>query len=151
MEARVTGASGLRRIARALRDAERADLKRELDRGLRAAVKPIAKDVHAGLPSYIPSGFLPVLDRALRVVPQLRSRAGRLTVRATAAGKQEKRDLARMNRGVLKHPLWGNRGHWIEQPIRPGFFDEPAKRMKDYAAQAANDALARVAEQIRRS
>lgn len=31
-------------------------------------------------------------------------------------------DLQSLDRGRLRHPLFGNRGHWYDQPVRRGWW-----------------------------
>lgn len=147
-QSHVQGVRNLRKVARYLREASSTDLRRELDKGLVAAVKPLAKDVHAGVGRYIPSGFAPTLERDLRVSAYLRVRAGRVTVRASARGRKALRDLSRMDRGVLRHPVFGNRDHWVAQAIKPGFFSTPSRRLRGDVTAEASAALGRIAERI---
>ena len=37
-------------------------------------------------------------------------------------------DVASLNRGRLRHPLFGNRKHWYDQAVKPGFWDDAMKR-----------------------
>lgn len=39
-------------------------------------------------------------------------------------------DAARINAGRLRHPVWGNRGAWVTQTVRPGYADEAVRRLK---------------------
>lgn len=163
MEARITGTAELRKLAAKLRAAGRTDLERQLRRGLEVAVKPTSQEVHAGLGRHIPSGFVGELGSDLRIVPQFRGRSGSVSIRATAKGRKEKRDLSAMDRGILRHPvhgrtrkLWHHAKHratskpnpWVAQRIPPGFFAKPAEKTKDRAVKEVTAALDRVAEQI---
>jgi hypothetical protein len=91
-----------------------------------------------------------IADReVLRILPRgggfASYMAGRLTVHRSkipgglrltvdAAGT----DAARVNEGRLRHPLYGNRGHWYTQTVRPGFADETMRQVK-VAVDAAID------------
>jgi hypothetical protein len=39
-------------------------------------------------------------------------------------------DAARINRGRLRHEVWGNREVWVTQTIHPGFADEAVRLVK---------------------
>lgn len=153
MEARITGTAELRKLAARLRTAGRTDLERQLRRALEVAVKPTSQEVHAGLGRHIPSGFVGTLGGDLRIVPQFRGRSGSVSIRATAKGRQEKRDLSTMDRGILRHPVFGRtrKGRptpWVAQRIPAGFFSKPAEKTRSRAAREVGAALDRIAEQI---
>jgi hypothetical protein len=38
------------------------------------------------------------------------------------------RDLASINRGRLRHPLFGNRRYWYDQSVTPGFWDKAMEK-----------------------
>lgn len=52
-----------------------------------------------------------------------------------------KSDLAAMNDGRLRHPVFGNKGHWVEQSIRPGFFDDAMDKGSEDVRRALIDAV----------
>jgi hypothetical protein len=66
-------------------------------------------------------------------------------VRETPNGAQlsasSKHDITAMDRGRLRHPLFGNRAHWYTQAVRPGWWSIPIERSKPALQTAANRAL----------
>lgn len=148
IEVKILGADELRRAARIIRKSGRPELQKELLRGLRESTKPIGRAVRTGLPHYLPDTYAKVLSRALRFTTQTKATGWpEVTVTARAKGKVEPRRIDAINRGTLRHPLYGDRHHWYAQRVTPGFFDEPAERvLRDVQAEAARSVERTVAK-----
>jgi hypothetical protein len=148
---RVTGAEELRRAAAAIRRAGRVDLRKELLTAVRESTKPIGEAVRKGLPTYLPDNYAAVLGRALRFTTKSKTSGWpEVTVTARAKGKARPREITAINRGVLRHPLFGRRKYWYAQKVRPGFFDEPAREVLDDVRHAAAAAVDRVRDKLER-
>lgn len=39
-------------------------------------------------------------------------------------------DIASLNRGRVRHPLFGNRKVWFDEAVRPGFIDQAVDRTR---------------------
>lgn len=111
----IDDAGQIAEFRRALRqlDAELAkDLTKELRRVIVAEVVPTAK-ANASWSSRIPGNIRPMVQ------------ARRLGVRVASKRTPHARPFegiskgARGARGTFRHPLFGNRNHWFEQPTRP--------------------------------
>jgi len=65
--------------------------------------------------------------------------------RARAAGKNyggsASHDLVHINRGMVRHPLFGNRDHWYTTYVPKGFFDKPIAQATPTVAAACMAAL----------
>jgi len=125
----VRGSEKLAALSRALKGAGN-DLRRELDRGLDRAVKPLTGKVRESAPRFLPNRY------AAELLPTLKfgvtHRPDRVTLSAKAATRRGKpRSLAALNRGRLRHPLYGDRSHWLNQPVKPGFWDTPLLAGRD--------------------
>ena len=126
-ELRIEGADKFGILAKALRKYGDKELRSELYKGINRAVKPLTEDVKKGTQQYLPRRYAFELARYLRV--RTRRRAGKdpaiyLVGRAkTKRGKE--RDLASLNRGRLRHPLYGNRRYWYDQDVSPNWWDDP--------------------------
>ena len=112
-----------------------------------AAGKPVAL---AGieLPALI--GAAPELSKSLSV--SQRRRAGRdpaiyLVGSAKTKGGKE-RDLRSLNRGRLRHPLFGDREHWFNQSVHPGWWDEPIEDGVDDIRRELENVLDDIARKI---
>ena len=126
-ELRIEGADKFGKLAKALRQAGDKELRKELYSGLNRSVKPLTEAVKKGTASYFPRRYAFELAKYLRV--RARRRAGKnpaIFLVGKAKTKQGKeRDLASLNRGRLRHPLFGNRRYWYDQSIPANWWDDP--------------------------
>lgn len=126
-ELRVVGADKFGHLAKELRRLGDKELRTELYRGINRAVKPLTESVKKETPSFFPRRFAFELAKTLRVRP--RRRAGRdPSIRLVGQAKTprgKERNLTALNRGRLRHPLYGNRRYWFNQDASPNFWDEP--------------------------
>lgn len=121
----VQGAAQLRETALRLRAAGQIELKNAMYRNIRAATIPAKEAVkrselarlpkRGGLNTYVASSKLST--RTL-----IGPKTAGVVLRQT---KPPKHDLRAMNRGQLRHPLFGNRDHWYSQQIPSGWFERP--------------------------
>jgi len=129
MDLTITGAEQFAALARKLREAGRTDLRKELYKGINRAVKPLTADVMKAPPKYLPSGYAAELGLKVKV----RKRGGganpgvRLVGSAFTPGGSP-RELAVLNRGRLRHMLFGDAGFWFDQAVKPRFWDEPLEK-----------------------
>jgi hypothetical protein len=126
-ELRIEGADKFGKLARALRQAGDKELRSELYRGINRSVKPLTERVKSEAPKFLPRRYAVELAKSLRV--KTRRRAGRnpaiyLVGRAKTPGGKD-RDLASLNRGRLRHPLYGNRHYWYDQEVSPNWWTDP--------------------------
>lgn len=54
-------------------------------------------------------------------------------------------DLKSINDGLVRHPVFGNREHWVDQHVSSGFFTRACEANKDEVLQGIRDAAERVA------
>jgi hypothetical protein len=64
--------------------------------------------------------------------------------RKSKTGKQS--DLAAIDKGRVRHPVFGNRKVWVVQQVRPGFFSRPT----DAAAERVRHEVFAVIDDIDR-
>lgn len=131
LQVTVTGQAEMRRVADRMRRADR-QLDRDLTAGIRRAVRPLGGEIKRAVPVYMPSGYAPVLAGSIRATTSVRRvRNAGVSVKVYALGKVEHRDVASLDRGVLAHPLWGNRKHWYRQRVKSGVVTDQFQRMRD--------------------
>lgn len=119
------GAAKLAALGKQLKGPAGKELRKELRIGLNRATKPLKEDVKKGIPLYMPSGYGPVLQKAFRARTEVRqSQNARVTITATAKGRRRNRDVRALNKGILRHPVFDNRDHWVMQKIKRGFWSE---------------------------
>ena len=151
VDLRVTGAEDFRAVARAVKQAGDKDLRRELYRGINRTVKPLTQDVKDQMPRFLPDRYAGELAKSLRV--KTRTRAGAnpaVFLTATAKTKKGKpRDLRSLNRGRLRHPLFGNRREWFDQSVRKDWWTHPllqgAPRVREELVEVLRDIARRIA------
>lgn len=147
---RVDGVDQFGAVARRLKDAGARDLRRELYRGLNRAVKPMKEAVRSSVGDYMPSGYTPILEANLKLGSSNRAGGRNPGIRITgrAKGRPRPRRVGALEAGVLRHPLFGNRGYWYATSVRPGFFGEPLKRDAPEARVQIKLVLDELAEKI---
>jgi hypothetical protein len=124
----VRGADDLAKLGRRLKEAGDKELRRELLRGLNRAVKPLTQEVKDSLDEFLPDNYAAELGPSVKV--QTRKRVGGRNPSVSMVGRAQTRDgkprnLDALNRGRLRHPLYGNRAHWFEQAVDPGWWEKP--------------------------
>ncbi len=110
----VTGAEKFASVAKALRQAGDKELQKELYSALNRATKPMRAEAKKSAEQNLPrTGGLN--KRVARARMSTRRRAGKNPgVKIVATGMSQ---LGLMDKGRVRHPVWGNRGHWVNQPI----------------------------------
>lgn len=150
----ISSGAELRYVAGQLRKAAARDLTRELRKGQRAAFRPLQKEIKAEalatLPKSRPTHYGAIMSKAVKVSVTTGTGRTALTARVYARGKVEHRDVAAVNAGRLRHPVFGNRKKWVMQRVRPGFVDRPADRLADQVLRESADAAQRVLDSIAR-
>lgn len=145
---RIEGSEKLGALSDALRRYGTVELEKELFQGITRAVEPLVKAVKESLKDYLPDRYAEAVATSLveRAVRLAGSNPGvRLTASAqTGRGKQ--RDLISLNKGKLRHPLYGDRDWWYDQEVKKGFWDEPLLDESD----AVREELVKVLDGIAR-
>lgn len=142
----VRGAEKFSGLSRRLKEAGRQDLRRQLFRALNRATKDIRRDIKARTPEFLPDNYARVFTPDLKLSTTQRSSGTGAGVRIRA---RSKRNIRRPERGMVRHPLWGNREHWFTTPVnKPGWFSEPAEAGSDDARRELLEAMETIANQI---
>lgn len=148
-ELRVDGAKQLGAVSRALKSADPL-IRRELAAGIREATEPVKKEVEAELAAVLPTrgGAAAQIPADTKVVTQRMAGRSGPGIRLRA---RSKRNVRRIDRGRLRHPLFGNRGHWFTTNVKPGWFTRPALAAGDDVRRELVSRLDKVARKISRS
>lgn len=133
----------------------RREIFNALRRDLRKPLPDLRKQVRASAKSTLPGGnglgaWVAKARLTVKVKDSGRSAGIRVKVsRASADG--DKADLKALDdRGKVRHPLRGNRGYWYSQQVPPGFFTKAWERTGPEFIKAAEGAMDRALEVIRR-
>lgn len=156
---RMHGADQLDALARRLRAAGRTDLERELRRELRKPPKQLERAVKQGLPAFLPDRYARALSPSLRFRTTIgRGAVVRVTVTMHGRGRGADRAVVAVNRGVLRHPVYGRRRRttrgrvftnpWAEQKVHPGFWSDPVAVVGRQVQADTVAAIDRVAAKI---
>lgn len=124
------GAADFAALSRRLKDAGETGLRRNLYKAIDDAARPLAREIgrESHLRPYMPNRYAAVLASDLAVtVSKLTGRNPGVSVRAK--GRVKARHVQRLDKGIIEHPLFGNREHWYYQlrGMRAGFFTDPAR------------------------
>lgn len=126
-ELRVEGADKFGKLAKELKQLGDKDLRKELYSGIARAVRPLSREVKKGTPKFLPRRYALELSKSLRIQTKKRPfRDPGITLKAVSKTSRGKgRDLASLNRGRLRHPLYGNRRYWYDQEVTPNWWTDP--------------------------
>lgn len=167
LSVKVTGSPQLHSLRTRLRETGDKGLGKELGRGLRRAASKFPPAVRAEVPKAMPSGYAPVLARSLRFRLSVRDSrtTSWVTYRVYGDGQKERRDVPRLNAGVLRHPVFGRtrplKNHaryratsmanpWVAQKVRKGFVDRPVDRLSGDVAREMRAVVDTIANMITR-
>lgn len=141
----VTGADEFYAFSKALKAAGRADLRKELNKALRDASKPLIRQVKAAARAELPKrgGLAETVARS-PIRAQVRTGATTAGVRITARGQ----GLRGTNRGVVRHPVFGNREIFVEQEVNGGWFDDTLRAGAPTVRPHLEAAIEAVAEKV---
>jgi hypothetical protein len=146
-------AAELEALAFRLRRAGETELVREVTRAMRDAVVPVQDEIRAGLKPRLPDRYAETLDADLRLGVNVRTAGSDPGVSVTGTTRSGKsRSLRKLDAGLLRHPVYGNREVWRDQEepsVQPGWFTGPAEaagpRVRDGIEKALEDVANRAA------
>lgn len=163
VEISVAGVEQLSALSRRLHDAGRKDLDRQLDKAARRAGDQVVEAVERDVDLYMPRGYERVFKASMQFRTTVRKAHGsRVTISLVARGKISARQIRNLERGELRHPVYGRwrtrrgksrgkhayRNPWVEQRIRPHFFTEPANHAAPKVRGEFLEAMRAVADKI---
>jgi hypothetical protein len=123
IDMKLEGAEKLRAVARELKRIGDTDLRKALTKAIRDATKPTKAAIKASALANLPKrGGLAVLIANSRITNKIKTGARTAGVTITAVNAHE---IKSMDRGILRHPVFGDRHVWKTQTIAPGWFSKP--------------------------
>lgn len=149
----IQGADQYKRLARALKHAGNgAVLRKELNKAIQLATRPIVKEIRVEARMTLPrAGGLNryVARSSIKTKKYTGSNPG-VVIRAskTKSAGGKKVDIRRINKGSLRHPLYGNRRNWYLQAVPPGFWSRPTNRAAKRTRKELKKAMSRIARRI---
>lgn len=135
---RVTGAAQLRQLEVRLLKAG-PELDRNVAEELKKTAPVVAGEIRKQAITHMPArhGYGRTLAKALDFHAQIFVGRG-MTMTVWANGRPRRRDLPTLNRGILRHPLFGNRSHWYSQTrgVKRGFVTDGVRRSEGRIVRA---------------
>lgn len=145
MDIVVQGGDELYALAKRLRGADKV-IRKELLQGIRDGAKPITAAVKANAAAVLPHrGGLAALIGKSSVRVQTKTSASGAGVRIVA---KNPKNIRGMDEGRLRHPVFGNRGTWVEQSVPAHWFTGPVEKSADGLRLHVAQAIERAANQI---
>jgi hypothetical protein len=153
------GVLALGLLAARLKEAGETGLKRELQKNIRNAAQPLAREIASlgHLKPYMPDRYAAVLseDLTVRVTNRFSGSSPGVMVRAQA--RERKRKVARLDAGTINHPVYarGPRRTWSWSNyqtggMKAGFFTDPCRdatpQIRSKVLQAMTDTARKITE-----
>jgi hypothetical protein len=132
----------LQRVSREL-DAAARNLDREIEQALERAARPVIPKMRQSAVGRLPKkgGLNRKVAGSAFSVHQVHSGSS-VGLRISAES------FSQIDRGKVRHPVYGHRDRWVLQRVPPNWFTEPAKAAEPAITAAVNAALERVARGI---
>lgn len=148
----MTGASDLKALSRQIRkSADPKQIRRDLTKGLKDGTKPAVALVKAAAlalpdkPGNKSTGLRRKMARVTNAQVRTTGSTAGVRVRISRARMGDQASLARVtNKGLWRHPVYGNRGVWVPQMSRRAWFDEANRQ----AAPGVRRAVKKVLDDI---
>lgn len=142
------GPEQLARISRQLKEEANRGLQRELNKALREAAQPFAREVREAALDRLPrTGGLN--KRVARSRVSVRNRSARGKGVQIAVGPRRSQ-TEQMNRGFVFHPVFGSEQR-VRQELPSGFVDAAAKQTEPEVHRAIEKAIGRMSDRIDRA
>jgi hypothetical protein len=126
------GAADFAALSRRLKDAGETGLRRGLYKAINDAAKPITREIKdpVHLRPYMPDKYAATLAADIVVSTVGKGSIRNPGVQIAARGRAKKRKVAKLNAGIITHPLFGDREHWYFQlrGMKSGFFDDVCEK-----------------------
>ena len=131
----VKGTEQFGELRDALRKAGDRELEAELLTACRKAVEPVIPDVVRAAGRLPQAGGLSAAAAGARFSVRVVHQGVALLATAPV-------NLERLDRGKIRHPVWGQRDVWVAQRVKAGFWSDPV-RADEPRAQAELEAAGR--------
>ena len=139
----IKGAEDLERLGKALKQVGDRELRLELLRAIRTATKPTHQQIRASARELLPhrGGLADLIARcSLSTRTRLSGRSVGVRVQA-----RSQHDIRALDKGRLRHPLYGDREHWFQQYVREGWFSRPLFATGKAVRLEVSEAASRIA------
>lgn len=152
MSAQVKGAEDFLRLSKALKAAGRKQLRKDLNKGLRDAAKPLIAQTRASARDRLPkAGGLN--DLVAKTPQRVQIRTG-ATAGVRIVVVQSRSGARRANRGILRHPVFADPNKprdewtWVDQKVNSEWFDGPLREGAPLVIPRLTAAMQTVADRV---
>lgn len=142
----VRGADQFLKLSKALKHAGRTGLRKELNAGMRRAARPLIRKTRDEARRRLPSAG-GLAAQVAKEPQRIQVRTGRTPGVRVVVGKKQGGARA-ANKGVIRHPVFGNREVWVDQKVAPGWFDDPLRSSAPAIRRDVERAMQDVIDQI---
>lgn len=141
------GVEDFLRLSKALKAAGRTELRKELNKAMRGAVKPLIPKTRARALATLPQrgGLAKSVARTpqrVQVRTGLQTAGVRLVVGRNGSGARG------ANQGSIRHPVFGDPDVWVDQSVPSGWFDDTVEGEFPQIRRAVEKAMKSIAEQV---
>ena len=125
LDLNVRGRAELGRVIRQLHGAAET-YDRRLHAAALDALDIVPPLVRGNVPRVVPKRYARVLGPALRFDKS--GKLGKISLKVSAKGRRELRDVPQIDRGRLRHPLFGARKTWYDTRVKLGLVSTPFEK-----------------------
>ncbi|HWU31444.1 MAG TPA: hypothetical protein VN108_01150 [Marmoricola sp.] len=137
-----TGRTKLADVQRKMEKAARGEVKTQLRKALVNESKPLRREIVAAEKEYLPKG----MQKKYVPMPALTFAVKGDVIEVGLRQRKTGSDMKSLNRGIIRHPLFGNKKFWFVKNINPGMWDIPLQVLGPRAIDAADRTIAAWAE-----
>ena len=143
----VRGAEDFFKLSKALKAAGRTELRRELNKRMRRAARPLIPLAREEARRVLPqSGGL--AEQVAHAPMRVQVRTGLQTYGVSIVVGKDRSGARAANRGLIRHPVFGNREKWVDQVVPADWFDGSMRRNAPHVRPAVLQAVESVMRDI---
>lgn len=136
------------RASKALKAAGDKQLRRELHKGVKKAARPLIGQAKAAARQQLPkAGGLNKRVAGSPMRTKVSTGRNRYGVRIEVVGVRGRAARA-SNRGMIRHPVYGNRERWVNQRVPKGWFDSTMRASAPAVRKEVQAAIDRTLREI---
>lgn len=143
----IQGADQFLRLSKALKHAGHREMRKDLTRAMRVAAKPLIPEARREARRRLPNrGGL--AQQVAREPMRVQVRTGSRTAGVRIVVGDKKGGAQGANRGVIRHPVFGNRKVWVNQTVPRDWFDDPMNEGAPRIRRGLESALDEIAGRV---
>lgn len=138
LDVELNGGKQLYELGRKLRESPKK-VQSATRRELVKVVRPLQDEIGDEVGPSMPKGYEQVLAKSLQHRISVKTTYwASVSLTTTAKGKKDKRKIGAIDKGILRHPVYGRhrvshkqrrfiKNPWVDQPVKPGFWTRPVE------------------------